>query len=91
MWFTRALERDSNNWYALLELGDLDALEGRRGSARAKLRSAARLDPREPLIRSAIRGVQRGNPISLPSIDTVLLNRTCSLVGRMNQTRFCKG
>jgi O-antigen ligase/polysaccharide polymerase Wzy-like membrane protein len=89
--FTRALGRDSDNWYALLELGALDALEGRRGSALAQLRSAARLDPREPLIRSAIRGVQRGHPISLRSIDRVLLSRTCSLVGRTNQTRFCRG
>jgi O-antigen ligase len=89
--FTRALERDSNNWYALLELGDLDALEGRRASALTKLRTAARLDPREPLIRAAIRGVQRGRPISLRSIDRALLHRVCSLFGHTNQTRFCKG
>jgi O-antigen ligase/polysaccharide polymerase Wzy-like membrane protein len=89
--FTRALDRDSHNWYALLELGDLDALEGHRASALKQLRSAARLDPREPLIRSAIHGVQRGRPISLRSIDRELLRRTCSLVGRTNQTRFCRG
>jgi hypothetical protein len=89
--FTRALDRDSHDWYALLELGALDALEGRTAFALARLRSAARLDPREPLIRSAIQGVQRGRPISLRSIDSELLNRTCSLVGRTNQTRFCRG
>ncbi len=88
--FTRSLERHSDNWYALLELGDLDALQGHRASALTRLRTAARLNPREPLIRSAIRGVQQGRPVSLRSIDRELLNRTCSLFGRTNHTRFCR-
>jgi hypothetical protein len=88
--FTDALDRDPNNWYALLELGALDSLEGHRAAAVSRLRSASRLNPRDPLIRSVLRSVERGKAVPLRSLDRRLLSRVCQRVGRTHETRFCK-
>ena len=89
--FTRALERDSHDWYALLELGDLDALAGNRHAAVVRLREAHRLNPGDPLIRTVLRRAERGGGVPLRWIDRELLARVCGLLGRTQQTRYCGG
>jgi tetratricopeptide (TPR) repeat protein len=87
--FQHALERNPHNWYALLELGALDALQDRREEALERLREAERLNPREPLIKRVARGARKGDPVSLGSIDRALVARVCDLVGRTDETRYC--
>jgi O-Antigen ligase len=88
--FTKALDRDSDNWYALLELGALDATEGKRAAALARLRQAHRLNPLEPVVGAALRGVEHGRAIPLRSIDRRLLNRICQRLGRTQDTKYCR-
>ncbi len=44
----RALEREPDNWYAHLQLGLLDGLQGRFRPAAAEVRRARELNPRDP-------------------------------------------
>jgi len=87
--FRRALDRDPRNWYALLELGALEALEGRRSVAIARLESARRVNPRDPLIASVLLGARDHDPVSLKRIEQELLARVCTRVGHTEATRFC--
>ncbi len=89
--FSRALERDSNDWYALLELGDLDALEGNRHASVVRLREAHRLNPGDPLILTVLRRAERGGGVPLRSIDRQLLARVCGRLGHTQDTRYCGG
>jgi O-Antigen ligase len=87
--FRRALSRDPENWYALLEIGAVAGLEGRRQEALATLDRAAGHNPREPLIREAARRIRGGDPMTLHEIDDRLLAKVCEVVGRTNETTFC--
>jgi tetratricopeptide (TPR) repeat protein len=88
-YFEAALERNPVSWYALLELGALDGVEGDRRSALAYLDEAAALNPQEPLIADVERGVRRGREVSLRAIDRAFLSRVCERVGRTADTQFC--
>jgi O-antigen ligase len=88
--FGRALERDSHNWYALLELGALDALEGHRSQALRRLDRARALSPKDPLIRSVRRQIAAGHKVPLVDIQNDLLGRVCTRIGRTQSTRYCK-
>lgn len=87
--FTRALERDPENWYALLELGAIDALDGRRSGV-VHLEEAHRLNPRSKLIDAVLRSARAGKPMSLRAINRRLLQRVCGVVGRTKETEFCR-
>ena len=87
--FEAALDRNPYSWYSWLELGALDAVEGRETSARHRLAEAAKLNPRDELIRSVRASVRRGRPVSLRSIDQALLDRVCARVGATDATSFC--
>ncbi len=88
--FERALERQPDSWFALLELGALDALEGRTQLALSRLRRAVKLNPRDALIRTALHRAKERHPLALERIDTALLKRLCATVGRTHDTRFCR-
>lgn len=88
--FTRALDRDPRNWYALLELGALEAIEGNRATAIGHLDEAARLDPGDPLIQLVRRRVRDGRRVSLERIDMALLERVCGRIGRTQSTSYCE-
>jgi hypothetical protein len=88
--YTNALERNPHSWYAQFELGALDAVEGNRSSAAARLTAAQRLNPSDPLIRKVLRGARSGDPVSLTAIDRIFLARVCGLVGRTIDTRYCE-
>jgi hypothetical protein len=87
--FERSLERAPKSWLALLELGGLDAVQGRRSSALTRLRRAAELNPRDPLIRLTLRRARAGRPLRLARINRTLVERVCQTVGRTHDTRFC--
>jgi len=73
--FLRAADRNPHNWYAWLELGIAEALDGRRQSALGYLAKAQVLDPGEDVIASVSDSVQAGRPISPIEIDRKLLRR----------------
>jgi O-antigen ligase len=87
--FTRALDREPNSWYSLMQLGALDALEGRRETALARLEEAARLTPRDPLVAVVLRRVRAGNPMPLDSINRQLLERACARFGPASGLEPC--
>lgn len=88
--FMRALEREPTNWYALLEVGAVDAIEGRRADALETLGQARALNPNGALIVQAIRRARMGNPLTLSEINDALLDRVCRVVGKTDATRYCK-
>jgi hypothetical protein len=88
--YARALERNPDSWYALLELGALDAVQDRRAAAVRRLDHAQDLNPSEPVIRMVIRGVRTGHPVPLQRIDREFLARVCERVGRTKGTRYCR-
>jgi hypothetical protein len=87
--FETAIDRNPFNWYSLLELGALDAVQGRRGSAIRRLQAAAELNPREPAITSALRRARSPNPLPLAALDRIFLGRVCDRFGRTSATKFC--
>ncbi len=88
--FSLALARERDNWYATLELGVLEALDGDRAGSVRRLERARELNPRDPLIREALRGARSGEPISVERVQRTLLARVCAVVGPTEDTRYCK-
>lgn len=87
--FEGALDRNPYNWYSLLELGALDAVQGRRDAAIEQLQAAAELNPREPAIKIAMRRARTANPLPLRALDRLFLERVCARFGQTTETRFC--
>lgn len=88
--FAAALERAPDNWYAELEVGAIDALEGRRKQGLEHLSRARALNPMDPLVGEALRAARNREPLSLQRIERELLSRLCSRVGRTSDTDFCR-
>jgi hypothetical protein len=80
--FNRALERDSRNWYATLELAALDALEGDRAASLERLERVAELNPRETLTDEVRRGLLKNRPVTLAELDDTFLERYCLIHGQ---------
>jgi len=87
--FEAALDRNPYNWYSQLELGALDAVQGRRHAAIGRLQAAAELNPREPAIKIALRRARTANPLPLRTLDRIFLERVCARFGQTAETRFC--
>jgi hypothetical protein len=73
--FAAAVERNSHNWYAFLELGIADTLRGRRRQALAHLAVAAELNPLEPVIASVALDVRAGKRVDPHEIDAIFVRR----------------
>lgn len=73
--FTRALDRNPHNWYAQLELGVLEAVEGNRGAALRRLRRSRALNPREQVTRDVEARVRARERITLAQVDDAFLDR----------------
>ena len=73
--FTRALDRNPHNWYAQLELGVLEAVEGNRGAALRRLQRSRALNPREQVTRDVEESVRARERITLAQVDQAFLDR----------------
>ena len=88
--FEQAIDRNPHNWYSLLELGALEAVEGNRAAAVDLLRDAAELNPDDTLVSEVLATARRGGEVQLRELDRVLLGRVCSRFGRTRETEFCR-
>jgi tetratricopeptide (TPR) repeat protein len=79
--FRRAVEREPRNWYAHFELGIADAGLGRRTSALRELATAARLNPREPVIGQVRLLVRLRRPVDRAKVDRLFVERVQTRVG----------
>jgi tetratricopeptide (TPR) repeat protein len=73
--FRRALERDPESSYALLELGAMAAESGRRARAVELLSRARRLSPLDDLTASVLEAARRGEPMSVEALNREILAR----------------
>jgi hypothetical protein len=87
--FGRALERDPDNWYALMEVGAVEGLRGDEQQALREIKRAAAANPDEPLIAEVRKRIRDNDPMSLREIDRALLSKVCAVVGKTNDTKFC--
>jgi tetratricopeptide (TPR) repeat protein len=80
--FAQAAEREPQDWFAQLHLGLLD---GRRdpGSARRHLLRARELNPREPVVAQALRGLAAGHPLALSEAQRQLVERLRRRTGQV--------
>jgi tetratricopeptide (TPR) repeat protein len=73
--FALALERTPGDAYAMLERGAIASSENDRRGALALLERVARLNPRDPLTRQALRLVREGKRVSVEELNrSILLN-----------------
>lgn len=79
--FERVLDHNPQNWYAHLELAMIEALDGRRGDALARLERARALNPSEEAIGVVRTWIEQGEPVSPAEIDRLLLERVESRTG----------
>jgi tetratricopeptide (TPR) repeat protein len=71
--FALALGRTPGDSYATLELGAIASTRGRRGEALVLLQRAARLSPRDQLIREALRLARRGQRVGIGELNRSIL------------------
>jgi O-antigen ligase len=86
--FERALEREPDNWYALLMLGAVEANGGSPGHAIELFERAREVNPSEPLVHAAIRRATADRAISTADIEAELLSRVCDRLGEAG-SRAC--
>jgi tetratricopeptide (TPR) repeat protein len=73
--FTRALERDPNDWYSHLELAVEATQRHDWPDARRHLREAQALDPLEPVTDYVSRAVAARKPVDAAAVDQMFLDR----------------
>jgi tetratricopeptide (TPR) repeat protein len=73
--FRRALERDLESSYALLELGAMAAEGGARAQAVELLSRAQRLSPLDDLVASVLEAARQGEPVSVEALNREILAR----------------
>jgi tetratricopeptide (TPR) repeat protein len=71
--FRLALERSPGGAYATLERGAIASARGNRAAALSLLSRAARLNPRDPLPREALRVAQAGQRVSIGELNRLIL------------------
>jgi len=71
--FRRAIDRNSHNWYAWLELGVVQSLDGKPRAALDSLARARALDPREGTIAEVADDVRAGRRVVPAQIDEAML------------------
>jgi O-Antigen ligase len=85
-----AIEREPKNWYALLQLGALEAFEGDRAAGLAHLERAAKLNPSDTQVRLVAQRARAGRPLTLEQLRRMTVRRVCGLVGPTSESRFCR-
>ena len=77
--FAKALSRVPDDAYATLERGAIASTQGRDAQARALLRRAAALNPRDPLTRQALQIVSGGRRVSVQALNRAILEKADQL------------
>jgi tetratricopeptide (TPR) repeat protein len=72
-YFAKALSRNAGDSYALLERGAIASERGQRARALALLSAAARLSPRDGLIREALAIVREGRRVDVEALNREIL------------------
>jgi O-antigen ligase len=80
--FGRAIERNHTNWYAYLQLGIVDSLDGRDVAAGSNLRRALELNPRDPVVHEVARFVEEGRRVSPAEVERLFSARLQTLLGK---------
>jgi hypothetical protein len=75
-WFDEAASHDDQDWLAPFVLGLLDGEQSRRAQARAALRRAQELNPREPLIDQALVRLAGRSPLTVAEAQNDLSLRS---------------
>jgi O-Antigen ligase len=74
--FADALDRNSDNWYSLLEIGIADEMSGKRRAAAAALAAARRLNPRDPILQRVQRDLRAGRVPGVQALDRAMVKRS---------------
>jgi tetratricopeptide (TPR) repeat protein len=74
-----AIRRDPKDWYSHFELGLVEDVQGHPRAAIAELRRARDLNPREPLVFTALDEIAGGSRVSVAKYDELLVERNDSL------------
>jgi O-Antigen ligase len=77
--WSRALERNPDNWYALLKLSLLDLSAGKREAALRRVAAARQINPLEPIIVLVQRRIRAGRPVTAAEVDRLFLARADTL------------
>jgi len=77
--FALALERNSEDAYATLERGAIASARGERARALIDLARAVRMDPHEPLARSALAIARRGRRVNVAALNSAILRAAAPL------------
>ena len=75
----RALERNPDNWYAMLKLSLLDLSAGKRRAALRRVAAARQLNPLEPIIVLVQRRIRGGRPVTAAEVDRLFVARAVTL------------
>jgi hypothetical protein len=75
----RALERNPDNWYALLKLSLLDRSVGKRQAALRRIAAARQINPLEPIIVLVQRRIRAGRRVTAAEVDRLFLARAVTL------------
>jgi len=74
-----AIRRDPQDWYSRFRLGLVEDAQGHVKAARSELRRAHDLNPREPLVLTALDEIAAGRRVSVAKYDELLVERSTSL------------
>ena len=79
--FERAISRDSHNWFSRTQLAVALANEGDWRAAASSARAAARLDPREPVIRDVGEAIRRRKALPTDAVNRAVYLELQALPG----------
>jgi O-Antigen ligase len=79
--FERAISRDSHNWFSHTQLAVALANEGNWTAAARSADTAARLDPREPVVQEVARAIRRRTPLRPDTVNRAVYLELQALPG----------
>jgi hypothetical protein len=74
-----AIRRDPKDWYTYFELGLVEDVQGHRAAALFALHRAHDLNPRDPIVLTALDEIAGGSRVSVEKYDELLVERNDSL------------